>query len=109
MLWARRRLRRAAHLLHGSSLRDVAGFGSLSGQLCVARSTCDQQASGTGRAVPMDGLSAVQAGRCRDRTMELQKRRTQNIRFKNLSVLTGNPFSLNSLNSRAAVLAPLHT
>ena len=58
MLWARRRLRRAAHHLHGSSLRDVAGFGSLSGQLCVARSTCDQQASGTGRAVPMDGLSA---------------------------------------------------
>ena len=56
MLWARRRLRRAAHLLHGSSLRAVAGFGTLSGQLCVARSTCDQQASGTGRAVPMDGL-----------------------------------------------------
>ena len=91
MLWARRRLRRAAHHLHGSSLRDVAGFGSLSGQLCVARSTCDQQASGTGRAVPMDGLSAVQAGRCRGRTMELQKRRTQNIRFKKPSVWTVNP------------------
>ena len=92
MLWERRRLRRAAHLLHGSSLRAVAGFGTLSGQLCVARSTCDQQASGTGRAVPMDGLSAVQAGRCRGRITELQKRRTQNIRFKNLSVLTGNPY-----------------
>ena len=40
----------------------------------------------------MDGLSAVQAGRCRDRTMELQqKRRTQNIRFKKPSVWTVNP------------------
>ena len=26
MLWASRRLGRAAHLMHGSSLRDVAGF-----------------------------------------------------------------------------------